>query len=126
MNVIKIFENIIGIRSGPHPRILCEGPDDPVDAKMPTCLHKARKKRGHVSCGHGRIGKLATAVPGGITQRLRCACAVSLSAAAATAATSAPSVRALESCGAGKKGAYVVVAAMSVALICLQIEGAKG
>mmetsp|Transcript_17864 Transcript_17864/g.41332 ORF Transcript_17864/g.41332 Transcript_17864/m.41332 type:complete len:208 (-) Transcript_17864:135-758(-) len=24
---------------------------------MPTRLHKARKKRGHVSCGHGRIGK---------------------------------------------------------------------
>jgi large subunit ribosomal protein L27Ae len=24
---------------------------------MPTRLHKARKKRGHVQCGHGRIGK---------------------------------------------------------------------
>ena len=24
---------------------------------MPTRLHKARKKRGHVSMGHGRIGK---------------------------------------------------------------------
>mmetsp|Transcript_762 Transcript_762/g.2474 ORF Transcript_762/g.2474 Transcript_762/m.2474 type:complete len:148 (+) Transcript_762:107-550(+) len=24
---------------------------------MPTRLHKNRKKRGHVSCGHGRIGK---------------------------------------------------------------------
>mmetsp|Transcript_20062 Transcript_20062/g.29507 ORF Transcript_20062/g.29507 Transcript_20062/m.29507 type:complete len:148 (-) Transcript_20062:57-500(-) len=24
---------------------------------MPTRLHKSRNKRGHVSCGHGRIGK---------------------------------------------------------------------
>jgi large subunit ribosomal protein L27Ae len=24
---------------------------------MPTRAHKSRKKRGHVSCGHGRIGK---------------------------------------------------------------------
>ena len=25
--------------------------------KMPSHLHKNRKKRGHVSAGHGRIGK---------------------------------------------------------------------
>lgn len=24
---------------------------------MPTRLHKSRNKRGHVSCGHGRVGK---------------------------------------------------------------------
>lgn len=24
---------------------------------MPTRAHKSRKKRGHVSCGHGRVGK---------------------------------------------------------------------
>jgi large subunit ribosomal protein L27Ae len=24
---------------------------------MPTRTHKSRKKRGHVSCGHGRVGK---------------------------------------------------------------------
>ncbi|KAL7548732.1 hypothetical protein ACHAWF_011998, partial [Thalassiosira exigua] len=33
------------------------GGDSFTHPTMPTRLHKARKKRGHVSCGHGRIGK---------------------------------------------------------------------
>merc|ERR1711998_166147 len=33
------------------------GPLAPTRVIMPTRLHKNRKKRGHVSAGHGRIGK---------------------------------------------------------------------